>query len=163
MWWPKISPHRIQRDLHESGKFAIIPKLMQNEKSEPGLAACLSRPVRCDSFLNESCSAMMQNIANWRSALPILCANTKHLSAPIITAGWANRMRRHGAAALRAVPELRRMPAIRWFACAQSHRRGLTFWDDHRSGLRKQRKPKKQIARRSYPVLQLPQRRRQNL
>jgi len=83
------------------------------------------------------------NVAGWKLVLPILRANTEHLPASIITAGWTNRMRRHGAAALRAFAELRRMPAIRGFTRAQSHLRGSTFWDAHIERLTKAEKAEK--------------------
>ena len=129
---------------------------MQNQKNECGLPACPSQHLCCDSFLNESCSTTMANIAGWKVALPILCANAEHLPASIITAGWTNRMRTHRAAALRAFAELRRMPAIRGFTRAQSHLRGSTFWDAHIERLTKAEKAGKNKSRVVlFPQLQL--------
>jgi hypothetical protein len=43
-------------------------------------------------------------------------------------------MRRNGAAALRALVQMRRVPAICGFARAQPHLRSFAFWDSHVSG-----------------------------
>jgi hypothetical protein len=55
-------------------------------------------------------------------------------------------MRRHAATALRAFVQLRRMPAMARFACAQSHLRGLAFRDTHGKSLRKAGNQKKTMA-----------------
>jgi hypothetical protein len=34
--WAKVAPHRIQRDFHESQKFAFKARLMQNQSSLKG-------------------------------------------------------------------------------------------------------------------------------
>ena len=46
-------------------------------------------------------------------------------------------MRRDGAAALRALVQLRRLPAMRRLARAQAHLRSFAFWNSHKSGTRK--------------------------
>ena len=53
-------------------------------------------------------------------------------------------MRRYGAAALRALVQMRRVPAICGFARAQPHLRSFAFWDSHVSGIPKQEKVKRQ-------------------
>jgi hypothetical protein len=47
--WTKVAPHRIQRDFHESQKFAFKARLMQNQKNGPSSRA-KAEGSRCASF-----------------------------------------------------------------------------------------------------------------
>ena len=53
------------------------------------------------------------------------------LSALVVSAGRADRVRDLCAAALAALAELRSMPAIRRFARPETHLRSFTFWNTH--------------------------------
>src|SRR4051794_37491025 len=53
------------------------------------------------------------------------------LAPTVVTAGGACRMALHGAAALGAAIELRRVPAIRGLARAQAHLGHFAFWNSH--------------------------------
>jgi hypothetical protein len=70
----------------------------------------------------------------------------EHLPPFVITAGRTGGVRLHGAAALRAFVELRRLPAMRRLPRAQAHLRSFAFWDSHTSGLGKQEIGKRQLA-----------------
>ena len=61
----------------------------------------------------------------------LLSFDCEHLPALVIAARWANRVRRHSAAALRTFAELWRMPAVRRFARAQPHLGCFALWNSH--------------------------------
>ncbi len=72
------------------------------------------------------------------------------LASFIIAAGRTGRMRSDGAAALRALVELRRPPAVRRLARAQPHLRGFAFWNSHIERLTKAGIPGKA---RAWPAI----------
>src|SRR5437899_5809119 len=69
---------------------------------------------------------------------PLPAFNRQNLAAFVIAAGRANGVTCNRAAALRTLAKLRPMPAVRRFACAQSHLGRFAFGDSHVSGLEKQ-------------------------
>jgi hypothetical protein len=69
-----------------------------------------------------------------------------YLSPFVIPTRWADRVSRYAAAALRALVQLRCMPAMAGFARAQSHLRRFAFWDSHGGRIGKQELAKRQIA-----------------
>jgi hypothetical protein len=66
-----------------------------------------------------------------------LAFDGQNLAPFIITAGRANGVAADGAAALRALGQLRAMPAIGRFALSQSHLRSFSFWNSHGERVRK--------------------------
>src|ERR1700716_1527265 len=66
-----------------------------------------------------------------------LRANAQHLPAFVIAAGRASRMRGDGSTALRALVQLRCLPAMRGLARAQAHLRNFSFGNSHKKGSRK--------------------------
>jgi hypothetical protein len=77
----------------------------------------------------------------------LLCFDRQDLTAFIITAGWTDRVRGNRASTLCAFIKLRRAPAVRRLACAQSHLRSLAFGNSHK-GNQESRKPGKYKCRR---------------
>ena len=60
-----------------------------------------------------------------------LRADAQDLATLVIAAGRAGGVRGDGAAALRALVQLRRLPAMRSLAGAQAHLRSFAFGDSH--------------------------------
>jgi hypothetical protein len=67
----------------------------------------------------------------------LLSFHGQHLSAFVVTTRPARSVRRHSAATLRALIQVRRMPAVRRLARAQAHLRRFAFWNSHGRRLRK--------------------------
>jgi hypothetical protein len=76
----------------------------------------------------------------------LLRFDRQDLPSLIITAGGAGRVGSDAAPALRAFVQLRRVPTIGGFACAQPHLRRFTFWNSHGRPARKHISEKKQMA-----------------
>ena len=91
------------------------------------------------SALNTSLKqGVIENFKELQDQVLPFAFNGQNLAAFIIAAGSANSMSRHGAAALGALCQLRRMPAVGRLARSQPHLRGFAFWDSHVSVERKQ-------------------------
>ena len=131
---PEIATHGVQSDFHRSanlrpsgGECKI--KKVEKLKGCPGLRGFEVRRVRLLSTPQPSTQ---------------LRADGQDLAALVIAAGRAGGVRRDGAAALGALVELRRLPAMRGLARAQSHLRSFAFWDSHKSESGKQEIRKRQ-------------------
>jgi hypothetical protein len=119
------------------GQFAIFDSRMQNEKLQGVSVKRLAFGSAFDSFYElRTVPALYKLLRFDRQDLPSL----------IITAGGARRVGSDAAPALRAFVQLRRVPAIGRFACAQPHLGRFTFWNSHGRPARKHISEKKQMA-----------------
>lgn len=71
------------------------------------------------------------NLAETVAVPALFSADGQYLAAFVVAAGRAGDMRRNGAATLRALAELRGLPAIGRPPRAQPHFRSFAFWDSH--------------------------------
>jgi hypothetical protein len=76
-------------------------------------------------------SGLSEDLRDATAPTTLTSVNRQYLAALVITTGRAGGVRLDGAAALRALVKLRRLPAMRCFARAQPHLRSFAFWDSH--------------------------------
>jgi len=79
-----------------------------------------------------------------------LALERQHLPPTVIPARRTRSVRRHGAAALRAFIQVRRMPAVRRPACPQAHLGRFAFWNSHGRRLSKHGFCEKQPPARGF-------------
>ena len=103
---------------------------MQNQKQR-GTDLCV--PIPCAPLLSRGAKAP-----------PTLGADAEDLTAFVVAAGSAGGVRLNGAAALRALVQDRRAPAMRRFPRPQSHFRSFTLGNSHGERERKHRFGKRQ-------------------
>src|SRR5450432_3705633 len=106
-------------------------------------AIFIEAPI-CDFRLANAKSKSGSAFSHSEEPRQLAGVDRQYLAAFVISTGRAGGVRWNGAPALRALVELRRLPAMRRFASAQPHLRSFAFWDSHKSGSGKQGFEKKQ-------------------
>jgi len=105
----------------------------------------------CSRFAVRSVALTVQHLAPpTERRLQLFAFEGQHLPPAVVTAWRAGDVRRDGTSALWTFVQLRRVPAVRRFACAQPHLRCFAFWNSHGRRLRKHPSSEKQVAQKWF-------------